>query len=551
MWRMVSRDKAPFVYVALAFLIAAGCILIVSPPTLAQNVPARDGLRIVEHHGPVEAGPPSPAQKRALSQGYLVPDQQAYENAKVHAAQRAKPGTTTESGSAAPIKSPTSFRSFQGLRDPSSAPSDSTGAVGPGRYIELVNTKFGIYKKTSNTPIAKGTLNGLAGASPSEDVFDPQIIWDPTTKRFYYVMDDVVSASQNLLAFGFSRTASPSSGGSADWCKYYIDYGSTFPDYPKLGDTSGLALIGVNTFSSSNVYLGSDLISITKPPSGTSCPDKSTFTVDSARDLKDVTNKRVFTPLPANQTDSGGTGYVVAVPNSLPATSLKLYQVTENPDGTMNLGVASNIVVPSYTTPSNAAQRGTTERLDTLDARITQAVSAVDPSRGTSGQTALWTQHTVFGGAGAEVRWYEIDPSILPNLFQSGIETDPSRYIFNGAISPDRQVNDTTSRFGRSMVLGFNSSSTTQFPDIRMVSKRGANSTSGEVRIKASPASLTGFDCPPLEPCRWGDYAAATPDPATPSTAARGRVWLSSQWVRDSGTGSSSGWGSWNWAVAP
>ena len=29
-----------------------------------------------------------------------------------------------------------------------SAPSDSTGAVGNGRYIELVNTNFGIYNKT-------------------------------------------------------------------------------------------------------------------------------------------------------------------------------------------------------------------------------------------------------------------------------------------------------------------------------------------------------------------------------------------------------------------
>ena len=93
----------------------------------------------------------------------------------------------------------------------------------------------------------------------------------------------------------------------------------------------------MNTFNSSNVYLGSDLISVTKPPSGTSCPLGSSLTLDSATDLKDATNNRIFAPVPANQTDSSGTGYVVAIPNTLPAASLKLYQVTENPDGTMNL----------------------------------------------------------------------------------------------------------------------------------------------------------------------------------------------------------------------
>ena len=80
-------------------------------------------------------------------------------------------------------------------------------------------------------------------------MFDPQIIWDPTTRRFYYVADDVYSAIDNRLAFGFSKTASPSS--AADFCKYVIKFGPRFPDYPKLGDTEDLLLIGANTFLSS------------------------------------------------------------------------------------------------------------------------------------------------------------------------------------------------------------------------------------------------------------------------------------------------------------
>ena len=38
---------------------------------------------------------------------------------------------------------------------------------------------------------------------------------------------------------------------------------------------------------------------------------------------------------------------------------------------------------------------------------------------------------------------------------------------------------------------------------------------------------LTGFDCtaPAPDPCRWGDYAAVTPDPSTPN-----RMWNVSQY---------------------
>jgi hypothetical protein len=56
-----------------------------------------------------------------------------------------------------------------------------------------------------------------------------------------YVADDVYSAIDNRLAFGFSKTANPSS--VADFCKNLINFGSRFRDYPKLGD--GVAMMVV------------------------------------------------------------------------------------------------------------------------------------------------------------------------------------------------------------------------------------------------------------------------------------------------------------------
>ena len=61
------------------------------------------------------------------------------------------------------------------------------------------------------------------------------------------------------------------------------------------------------------------------------------------------------------------------------------------------------------------------------------------------------------------------------------------------------------------MVMDFNTSSATTFIALKMVSKIGAAAQSAPVQITISTAADTGFDCADGT-CRWGDYAAATPD---------------------------------------
>ena len=385
---------------------------------------------------------------------------------------------------------------------------------------------------------------------------DPQIIWDPTTSRFYYAAVDIISATDNRLAFGFSKTASPSS--AADFCKYTIKFGSRFPDYPKLGDTEDLLLIGVNSFElDTEVFLGADLISITKPPVSSGCPNRGQFTVDTETDLKDADGRQAGTPVPANQIDTRDEGFVVAeagrVADALgSANFLNIYRVTKNANGTMDVSSAKRLLVPSYNIPANAPQLGSRYVLDTLDARNTQAITAFDPS---PGEMALWTQHTVFGGSGAEVRWYEIDPTFpFPSLLQRGsLRSLEGTFFFNAAISPDRQAIGGTRRFGNAMVMGYNTSSKSHRPDIRMVSKVGAGPVSGQTLVKSSPAVLEDWSCFPDFFCRWGDYSAATPDPRVPEAATTGRVWLTNQWVKAQGVPDRrpAKWGTWNWAATP
>lgn len=232
-------------------------------------------------------GTMSPAAQRAMTRGAL-PKSAEEETAKAALTAAAMRGrsagpSTDAPAEAPPSAAPVTTRSFEGIFQPNSAPSDSTGAVGPNRYIELVNTNFAIYNKTSNTPIATGTLNELAGQAPTVNSFDPQIIWDAQTNRFYYLMDSIFSATDNKLAFGFSKNAAPNS--AADFCHYQVNYGAAFPDYPKVGDSQHFLIIGVNTFAPG--FVGSDIMGISKPPAGTTCPDVLTFKFGIVQNIKD------------------------------------------------------------------------------------------------------------------------------------------------------------------------------------------------------------------------------------------------------------------------
>ena len=274
-------------------------------------------------------------------------------------------------------------------------------------------------------------------------------------------------------------------------------------------------LIGTNIFNGST-YGGSDVSSISKPAAGSACPLASTLRVGTQTHLKNADGTPAFTPVPANQIDGSSTGWIVARPASLPSTGgtfLTVFKVTKSATGAAVIpAIGSKVSVPAFKVPAAAPQLGSTNRLDTSDTRNTQAVSAIDPSHGTA--VGLWTQHTVFGGAGAEVRWYEINPATA-TLFQSGKLTSASLFTFNGAVSPDRVASGTVRKFGSNMVLDANTSSRSTQSALEIASKISAGPQSGPLTIAHSSGPDIGFDCVrDAGTCRWGDYASATPDPS-------------------------------------
>ncbi len=350
-----------------------------------------------------------------------------------------------------------------------------------------------------------------------------------------------------MFEVGFSKTETP--GTSTDWCKYSDDagYGSNVPDYPKLGDTQDFLLIGVNVFNSAGTYLRSDVDWITKPPAGPTCPSATSFLTGQRTSLLNADGTKAFTPVPANQTDTSSSGWIVAAKDLTggSASSLSVFSVTKKADGTANIaGTGTSVSVASYAVPPSAPQKGTLSVLDTMDGRLTQAVSAIDPSHGV---VATWTQHTVAGGAGSEVRWYEID-GVRHTQLQTGKATSASLDVLNGAIAPDRLVVGAATAFGDSMVLGFDTASSTTDVAFQIVSKIGAAAQSSFVLIRQSAGPNADFTCfdPYGPPCRWGDYSGASPDPGASLMGSHGQVWLTNTYNVSSTNNSNADWRSQN-----
>ncbi len=512
-----------------AAALAVGVVVTAAPAMATARVhraPAFDGRAYLRTHG------------------YLpLRGVKTLERAKAYAAAHAPQG-------AVPVRpgtgrAPKIGAAWQGVNNTGLTPPDANGAIGPKRYVEIVNVNMGIYDRTG---AAKGTgllqsITGHGGLS------DPMVLWDPDTQRFYFNVWDTNNATMD---WGFSKSSTPNAVSTTDWCSYETSFGyatTNAPDYPKLGQTKNFILIGVNfypSFSSDHATSG-DLLWTQKPKGQgtiTTCPAEGKHGI--FKGLKNGDGTQAFTPVPAIQADPSGSGYVVAStdiecpPICGKGTQLTLFKVTNNGGQAAMKLKGKSVTVGKFTSPPDAPQKGTSDTIDTLDGRLTHAISAIDPKLG---KTTIWTSQTVAGGAGSELRWYELKPGKKTTLVQSGAVNDSKLYVYNGGVSPDRAVDaNGNGTFGKNIVIGVTTSSANDFASVQMVSKVGSGSQSALVMVKAGTVAETDFSCSPT--CRWGDYSGATPDPAPPA-GQNGEVWLTNELPGGSHIST------WNWEAKP
>jgi hypothetical protein len=427
-------------------------------------------------------------------------------------------------------------------------PPDTTGAIGPEHYVEFVNEEVAAYQRANlaivGKPVALSTFTGGVG------VCDPQIKYEPKSSRWFYAAircDGTLT--ENKLYLGFSKTSDPTDFSTAvghGWCGYSYATGKVLEDYPKLGLDSLHIIIGSNSFNTqTGAFLTAHILSLPKPASGKieTCPEAPKLTTFGSPLRTSVENHIATTPEPATVADESPSGFVLAADEATPfsgnGSHLMIWQVAgtaEKPELTA-LGAPA---VTAFELPPNVPQPGSSDRLDSLDSRLTQAIAAADPSAG--GAEALWTQHTIAGGAGTVVRWYELLPGKL-EVKQAGTISDTSRFVFNGAIAPT---------LSGGAVINYGTASSSALVQI-MAQSRLATDPAGTmttpIALASSAAIDSDFSCPSVEPkstaCRWGDYASASVDPTNTNV-----VWGSNQ-VNGPASAGRAQWATQNFALTP
>jgi hypothetical protein len=421
-------------------------------------------------------------------------------------------------------------------------PPDSTGAIGLNNYVEMANSSIAVYDRSLNL-LSSTSLDAFIGQPLGVPLCDPQIQWDPAANRWLYAfLYCNTASSQQLLLLGWSKTSDPSTLTSAGWCQFDVVNDPYLMDYPKLGHNSKYLIVGGNLYnesppSTNPPFVSAGILWVAMPANGdTTCtiPGSSGRTPLGLKNGDGTTP--TFTPVPVDTDSSATDGYVLSAYDpsggngvaGTPQSKLAAWHL----DSVGILHQDADISVNQYTWPFNAPQSGTSNQLDTLDGRLTQAVG--DPA------TGIWTQHAVNGaGNRSVVDWYELTfPGSNP--IQQGIVSSPTDFVFNAAISPTFDA--------QGAAIEYNRSSSTILPTIA-AQMRGASTPAGtmapgEIVLATSSAADGDFSCINSggANCRWGDYSAATPDPVQTNV-----VWGTNEF--NTGSGSTPAWSDENFAI--
>jgi hypothetical protein len=417
------------------------------------------------------------------------------------------------------------------------SPPDSTGAIGPNNYVEMVNSGIKVWTRTLAPVLgAESSLANWVGVPPDTNYCDPQIQWDPTAGRWLYAFIQCDPTGYQEIDFGWSRTSSPT---LTNWCQFYQVSTPAVFDFPKLGHNSHYMILGGNVFDTAPITGGPVFVGVVLewahlPANGvTTCTPPGLQ--QNTNYLLNGDTSLTITAVPVNTTTGAANGYVVSAHAdnaTLPRNTLSVWHI----DSLGGLHQDPDIPVASFANPSPAPELGSSNTIDTSDARLTQAVG--DPT------TGIWTQHTVDGPGGRSVvRWYEIKVSGgLPTLTQQGDMASSTDFVFNGAISPRADA-------GGAAVV-YNRSSATIDPviaaQIRLTSTPAGTMEPGELVLGTSAAADTDFTCDnpdPGTPCRWGDYSGASPDPVNKNV-----VWGTSE--VNTATGDAPAWLDRNFALS-
>ena len=414
------------------------------------------------------------------------------------------------------------FSGPQGTFSVSSAPPDTTGAVGPNNYVQVVNSSLAIFDKSGTVlygPVQTNTLwAGFGGGCQTNNDGDGGVQWDPMVNR-WIIHQFSVTTTPYLECVAVSQTPDPMGA----YNRYSFSYGTGFPDYPKLGVWSDAYYMTFNMFAGST-FTGGKVCAYDKASmlAGTAATQQC-FDAGSSIGGMLAANVDGMTPPPTGESET-----VLAL--GAAANTLAAYQFHVDwaaPASTTFTG-PTILGTAAYSGACSGGgtcipQTGTTNQLDSLGDRLMNRLAY----RNIGGHESLIVNHSVGVGTGSGVRWYELrlGAGSVPSIFQQGTYAPDGTSRWMGSVAMDQAGN---------IAVGYSQSSTSSHPSIRITGRQAGDPlgtlTQPELTLFSGAGSQTGGLT------RWGDYSQMVVDPTDDCT-----FWYTNEYLPANG--------SFNWAT--
>ncbi len=383
-------------------------------------------------------------------------------------------------------------------------PPDTMGAIGPDHYIELINGRYAAFLKSNGAELESSSLNAFwnaAGAAPAGNSFDPRVLYDHDSGRWFAVSVDNAQGPNNFLV-AVSDTSDPTDG----WTGFKIDADSDnaqWADFPTVGINADALCVSANMFGSS---FRVNILVLPKADLLLPVP-----TVANATLLESFTSTQVGSALQPVIDFDGDDPLALPILSRYSSSSLRRMTML-GPMTSPALSIGPLIGTTSFGTPPDADQPPMPfpkQDIDTGDSRFSGNVILRNG--------ILWAVQTINSGGRAAVRFFKINAATDAMLHEDVI-SDPQLAFYYPSIA----VNELGD-----LVIGFSGSSSTQ----AVACYAAAGLTSGGATTLFAPVRIqNGFnDYEIIDGSgrnRWGDYSATTLDPVDST-----RFWTAQEFV--------------------
>jgi hypothetical protein len=320
-------------------------------------------------------------------------------------------------------------------RDSGFIPPDTMGAVGPEHIVEIINGNFEIFDRRTGASLESRSLdsfwtNRVGLANPTTFTFDPRVVFDPASERWFAVsIDGVIRDAAGAIVTGnniyVARSDSDDPTGDWDGFRFVSDTVGPleFHDYPTLGlDADGLYICTQDFDGGGN----ESCYAIPK--------------ADLLLDTPSIANLTRFEATPPGlppingswqpALDFGLTDGRAALLGTT-GTQLRRTDIFGAGFAGATLGTAVPITGdPGHQPPPPARQRHPFDPAVTIEnvaPRFVGNVLEVGDS--------LWAVHAVLGTQdNSALRWYEID-EVTNTVLQTGLIEDPTRDFHEPSIA--------------------------------------------------------------------------------------------------------------------